>query len=272
VTDLRPLLLSIAYRMVGSFSEAEDLVQEAFLRHHQAGDVDDPKAWLTTVVTRLAIDHLRSARVRREAYPGTWLPEPVLADPAPDAAIRAETLSYAVLAMLERLSPVERAVFVLREAFDFEYAEIAGIVGKSEANCRQLYSRARRRVGERKPRFEASREVVQRFVAALRAAEVGPLLERLAEDVAFYGDGGGRAPAVGRPVHGAAAVARMLAGFGRAGKRRPVTAEAADVNGGPGMLVYENGRLVAVWAFEISRGEIEEIRGVVNPDKLRHLA
>jgi RNA polymerase sigma-70 factor (ECF subfamily) len=265
-------MLSIAYRMVGSYSEAEDLVQEAFLRYHQTGDVESPKAWLTTVVTRLAIDHLRSARVRREAYPGTWLPEPVLADPAPDAAIRAETLSYAVLTMLERLSPVERAVFVLREAFDYGYAEIAAIVGKSEANCRQLYSRARRHVGERRPRFEASRELAQRFVAALRKGDPATLLELLAEDAAFYGDGGGKAPAVGRPIHGAARVARLLAGFHRAGSRRAITIEPAEVNGGGGILAYEDGRLVAVWALEVSGGAIQAIRGVVNPDKLGHLA
>jgi RNA polymerase sigma-70 factor, ECF subfamily len=272
VTDLRPLMLSIAYRMVGSFSEAEDLVQEAFLRYHQAGEIEAPKAWLTTVVTRLAIDHLRSARVRREEYPGTWLPEPVLADPAPDAAIRAETLSYAVLTMLERLSPAERAVFVLREAFDYDYAELARIVGKSEANCRQLAARARRHVGERRPRFEASRELAQRFVAALRDGATGPLIELLTEDAAFYGDGGGKAPAVRRPVHGAEAVARLLAGFSRAGRRRPdVTVEAAEVNGGAGMILYEDGHLTAVWAFELSDGAIHAIRGIVNPDKLAHL-
>jgi RNA polymerase sigma-70 factor (ECF subfamily) len=268
---LRPLMLSIAYRMVGSFSEAEDLVQEAFLRLHQAGEVESPKAWLTTVVTRLAIDHLRSARARRETYPGTWLPEPVLADPAPDAAVRAETLSYAVLALLERLSPVERAVFVLREALDYEYAEIAAIVGKREANCRQLYSRARRRVGERRPRFEASRELAQRFAAALRKGDPATLLELLAEDVAFYGDGGGRAPAVRSPIHGADAVARMLAGRQRAGRRRAVTIEAAEVNGEDGLLIHEDGRLIAVWALEVSGGAVQAVRGVVNPDKLRHL-
>jgi RNA polymerase sigma-70 factor (TIGR02957 family) len=272
VTDLRPLMLSIAYRMVGSFSEAEDLVQEAFLRLHQEDGVENPRAWLTTVTTRLAIDHLRSARVRREQYPGTWLPEPVLADPAPDAAIGAETLSYAVLVMLERLSPVERAVFVLREAFDFGYDEIAEIVGKSEANSRQLASRARRHVGERKQRFEAPRDLVRRFVEALQKGDTGPLVELLAEDVAFYGDGGGKAPAVGRPISGAAAVARLLAGFSRVGARRDVTIEPAEVNGGAGLVAFEHGRLIAVWALELSGGAVQAIRGVTNPDKLRHLA
>jgi RNA polymerase sigma-70 factor (ECF subfamily) len=273
--ELRPLMLSIAYRMVGSFSEAEDIVQEAFVRLHEAGEVDSQKAWLSTVVTRLAIDHLRSARVRREQYTGTWLPEPVLADPAPDAAIRSESLSMAVLVLLESLTPVERAVFVLREAFDYGYDEIAEIVGKSEANCRQLAARARRHVEERRPRFEPSREqrdeLVRRFVAALREGETEPLVELLAADAEFYGDGGGKAPAVGRVVRGADAVSRVLAGFLRAAARRNVTAEVIELNGEPGMLAYEDGRLVAAWAFEISGGAIRAIRGVVNPDKLHHV-
>jgi RNA polymerase sigma-70 factor, ECF subfamily len=269
-------MLSIAYRMVGSFSEAEDIVQEAFIRLHQAGDVESPKAWLSTVVTRLAIDHLRSARVRREQYTGTWLPEPVLADPAPDAAVRAESLSMAVLVLLESLTPIERAVFVLREAFDYEYAEIAEIVGKSEDNCRQLATRARRHVDERKPRFESSREqqeeLVRRIIKALNEGETQPLVELLAADAEFYGDGGGKAPAVGRPVHGAEEVARVLAGFARVAGRRGATAQLAEVNGGPGLLGFEGGRLVAVWAFEFSGDAVRAIRGVVNPDKLAHIS
>jgi RNA polymerase sigma-70 factor, ECF subfamily len=268
-------MLSIAYRMVGSFSEAEDLVQEAFIRLHETGEVETPKAWLTTVVTRLAIDHLRSARVRREEYTGTWLPEPVLADPAPDAAVRAESLSMAVLVLLESLTPVERAVFVLREAFDYDYAEIADIVGKTEANSRQLAARARRHVEEGRPRFEPSREqreeLTRRFVAALQEGETEPLVEMLAADVEFYGDGGGKAQAVGRVVEGAEAVAKMLAGFGRVGRRRGVRIEPAEVNGGPGLLGYEDDRLIAAWALEVSDGAIHAIRGVVNPDKLAHL-
>ena len=273
--ELRPLMLSIAYRMTGSFSEAEDLVQEALLRLHEADDVDNPRAWLTTVVTRLAIDHLRSARVRREQYPGEWLPEPVLADPAPDAAAGAESLSLAVLVLLERLTPVERAVFVLREAFDYGYDEIAGIVGKTEANCRQLAARARRRIDERRARFEPSREqrdeLVRRFAAALQEGETEPLVELLAADAEFYGDGGGKAPAVARAVHGADAVIRLLAGFVRAGARRDVTAELLEFNGETGLAIHEDGRLVAVWAFEVADDGIRSIRGVVNPDKLGQL-
>jgi RNA polymerase sigma-70 factor (TIGR02957 family) len=269
-------MLSIAYRMVGSYSEAEDIVQEAFVRLHEAGEVESPRAWLSTVVTRLAIDHLRSARVRREQYTGTWLPEPVLADPAPDAAVRAESLDMAVLVLLESLTPVERAVFVLREAFDYGYDEIAEIVGKSEDNARQLASRARRHVDERKPRFEPSREqreeLVHRFIRALNEGETEPLVELLAADAEFYGDGGGKAPAVGRTVAGAEAVARLLEGFARVGRRRGATVQLAEVNGGPGLLAFDGGRLVAVWAFEFSGDVIRAIRGVTNPDKLAHIS
>jgi RNA polymerase sigma-70 factor (TIGR02957 family) len=274
--DLRPLMLSIAYRMVGSFSEAEDIVQEAFLRLHEAGDVESPKAWLSTVVTRLAIDHLRSARVRREEYPGPWLPEPVLADPAPDTALRAESLSMAVLVLLESLTPVERAVFVLHEAFDYGYDEIAGIVDKSPANVRQLAVRARRHVDERRPRFEPSREqrdeLARRFIAALHEGETAPLVELLAEDAAFYGDGGGKATAVPE-LHGRDRLVAVLAGFGRVGVRRGVTLRQVELNGQPGLLGYEaNGTLIAAWALQISDGVIQAIHGVVNPDKLAHIS
>ncbi len=274
--DLRPLMVSIAYRMVGSFSEAEDIVQEAFLRLHETGDVESPKAWLSTVVTRLSIDHLRSARVRREQYPGTWLPEPVLADPAPDAAMRAESLSLAVLVLLESLTPVERAVFVLREAFDYGYDEIAEIVDKSQDNVRQLALRARRHVDERRPRFEPSREqrdeLVRRFVAALMEGETEPLVELLAEDAAFYGDGGGKAPALAE-AHGRDRLARALAGFGRVGARRGASVRVAEINGQPGVLGFEaDGTLVAAWELQISDGAIQAIYGVVNPDKLAHIS
>jgi RNA polymerase sigma-70 factor (TIGR02957 family) len=273
--DLRPLMLSIAYRMVGSFSEAEDIVQEAFLRLHEAGDVESPRAWLSTVVTRLGIDHLRSARVRREQYPGTWLPEPVLADPAPEAAVRNESLSMAVLVLLERLTPVERAVFVLREAFDYGYDEIAGIVGKSPANVRQLAVRARRHVDEQRPRFEPSREqreeLVRRFVAALQQGETEPLVEMLATDAAFYGDGCGKAASVG-PLHGSDRIAPVLAGFGRVGTRRGVTVRQVEINGQPGLIGIDDGVVVAAWSILVSDGAIQTIHGVTNPDKLAHIS
>jgi RNA polymerase sigma-70 factor (ECF subfamily) len=275
--DLRPLMLSIAYRMVGSFSEAEDLVQDAYERLTREDAVENPRAWLTTVVTRLCIDHLRSARVRREEYPGTWLPEPVLADPAPDAAVRAESLSMAVLVLLESLSPVERAVFVLREALDYGYDEIAEIVGKSPENCRQLAVRARRHVDERRPRFEPSPEqrdeLMKRFVAALQEGETEPLVALLAEDAAFYGDGGGKAPQIWKPVLGGEAVARMLAGFGRVAGRRGQTVRVAEVNGGPGLLGFDaDGTLIAALAFELSEDVVQAIHSVVNPEKLAHIS
>ena len=182
----------------------------------------------------------------------------------------------AVLVLLESLTPVERAVFVLREAFDYGYDEIAEIVGKSEDNCRQLATRARRHVDERKPRFEPSREqreeLVRRFVKALNEGETEPLVEMLAADAEFYGDGGGKAPAVGRMVAGAEAVARLLTGFARVGRRRGATAQLAEVNGGPGLLAFDGGELVAVWAFEFSGDAVRAIRGVTNPDKLAHIS
>jgi RNA polymerase sigma-70 factor (ECF subfamily) len=270
-------MLSIAYRMVGSFSEAEDLVQDAYERLTSEDGVDNERAWLTTVVTRLCIDHLRSARVRREQYPGTWLPEPVVADPAPDAAIRSESLSMAVLVLLESLSPVERAVFVLREALDYGYDEIAEIVDKSPDNCRQLAVRARRHVDERRPRFEPSREqreeLMKRFVAALHEGETEPLVEMLAQDAAFYGDGGGKAPQIWEPVTGADAVARMLAGFSRVAARRGYTIRVVEINGGPGLVGFDaGGTLIAAQAFDFSDGKVHAIHSIVNPDKLAHIS
>jgi RNA polymerase sigma-70 factor, ECF subfamily len=215
--------------------------------------------------------------VRREEYPGHWLPEPVAADPAPDAvADRGETLSMAVLVLLETLTPVERAVFVLREAFDYAYEEIAEIVDKSPANVRQLAVRARRHVDEGRPRFEPSREqrdeLARRFLAALLEGETEPLVELLAEDAAFYGDGGGKAPALAE-AHGRDRLARALAGFGRVGARRGDTARLADVNGQPGLLAFDpDGVLIAAWALQISDGAIQAIHGVVNPDKLAHIS
>jgi RNA polymerase sigma-70 factor (ECF subfamily) len=201
----------------------------------------------------------------------------VLADPAPDAAVRAESLSLAVLVLLESLSPVERAVFVLREAFDYSYDEIAEIVGKTPENCRQLAVRARRHVDERRPRFEPSREqrdeLMKRFVAALQEGETEPLVELLAEDAAFYGDGGGKAPALPRPLHGRDRIAPVLAGFGRVARRGRYTVRVAEVNSGPGLLGFDaDGALIAAMAFEISDGVVWSIRSVVNPEKLAHIS
>ena len=224
-TVLRPLLFSIAYRMLGSVSEAEDLVQDAFVRYQHAlaerVQIESPKAYLSAVVTRLAIDDLRSARHRRETYVGQWLPEPLLTDdddPA-RAVEEADSLSMAFLLVLERLSPVERAVFLLHDVFAFDYDEIAAIIGKSVANCRQLASRARRHVESEKPRYVASRrereELAARFFAAMSGGSVDELVAMLAEDVVVYGDGGGKAPQWSRPIVGPQRVARLFAGLGR---------------------------------------------------------
>jgi RNA polymerase sigma-70 factor, ECF subfamily len=219
--ELRPLLFSIAYRMLGSASEAEDIVQEAFLRYHRetaAGtEIDSPKSYLSAITTRLCIDHLRSARVRRESYVGTWLPEPLLTDEESDAARQAETadsLSMGFLVLLESLTPVERAVFLLREVFEYEYEEIASVVGKSEENCRQIAVRARRQVQAGRPRFEASKaqreELAHRFFQAVVEGDVEGLVGMLAADVVVYADGGGKAAAFPRPIHGRDKVVRLV--------------------------------------------------------------
>ena len=281
--ELRPLLFSIAYRMVGSVSEAEDIVQETFLRFHRAvragAQVQSPKAYLSTVTTRLAVNHLRSARVRRERYVGTWLPEPLLTDSAVDAAQHAETadsVSMAFLVLLESLSPVERAVFLLREVFGYPYDQIARVVDKTEDNCRQLAARARRHVEARKPRFEASRnkreELARRFFAAVEDGDTEGLVGVLAADAVMYGDGGGKAPAVARPVHGRQRVARFLLGLGRQAQQLGVHLRVAAINGQPGALAFDpRGRLVGALSLDIADGQVQTVRSVVNPDKLRHL-
>jgi RNA polymerase sigma-70 factor (TIGR02957 family) len=287
-TEFRPLMFSIAYRMTGSISDAEDIVQDAFVRLTRAlraGEViTTPKAYLATVTTRLAISHLRSARVRREAYVGSWLPEPLVADelaPAtpPDPAERAEmsdSLSMAFLVLLESLSPTERAVFLLHEVFGYDYQAIAEITGKSEANCRQIFARARQHVHEGKPRFEASREqrdeVARRFFDAAGGGDLNALLELLAPDVVMVGDGGGKGLALREPAHGADRVARFLFGLFRRGQKEGVYGQPAVVNGQPGAVIYDvAGRVVSVFALDIADGLVQTIRSVVNPDKLQHL-
>jgi RNA polymerase sigma-70 factor (TIGR02957 family) len=282
--ELRPAAFAIAYRMLGSVSEAEDVVQEAFLRLHrmlrEGERVESPRAYLSTVVTRLCIDQLRSARARRERYVGEWLPEPLLAsdeaDPARHAEV-ADSLSLAFLVLLESLSPEQRAAFLLREVFDYPYDQIARIVGKSEDNTRQLVTRARRQVQEGRPRFEASRErrevLARRFFAAAVDGELEALEELLAHDVVLHGDGGGKAPALAHPVHGRAKVARtLLAWFRAAARIGGVSLQAAEVNGQPGALLLDpEGRLVTVLAVDVADGQVQAIRSIVNPDKLRHL-
>jgi RNA polymerase sigma-70 factor (ECF subfamily) len=281
--DLRPLLFSIAYRMVGSVGEAEDIVQEAFLRFHRTGSeqVASPRAYLSTVTTRLAIDHLRSARVRRERYMGEWLPEPLVTaeDDSADPARHAETadsLSMAFLVLLERLSPVERAVFLLREVFGYDYEEIAGVIDRREDNARQIAARARRHVQAGRTRFEASRqqrdELAKRFLAAFEEGDTEGLVGMLAEDVVMYGDGGGNAPALSQPVHGAVRVARLLAGLARQASQAHLHVRPVAVNGQPGAIVTDpEDRVVGVVSLDIVDGLVQTVRSVVNPDKLRHL-
>ena len=275
--QLRPYLFAIAFRMLGSVAEAEDVVQEAFLRYHEADvEAESPKAYLATVTTRLAIDQLRSARARREVYPGEWLPEPLVDDEAARHAETADSLSLTFLHLLEKLSPVERAVFLLREVFDYPYDEIGRIVGKSPDNCRQILTRARRHIEEGRRRFDVSREereeVARRFIAAWENGETDALVEVLAPDATVYGDGGGKAPAMPVPLVGAERVAKALIGWGRQAHERGITHSRARVNGEPGLVFYDvDGRALWVAALEIAEGVVVAVRSVLNPDKLVHV-
>jgi len=282
--ELRPTAFAIGYRMLGSVSEAEDVVQESLLRLHDALErgeqIEAPRAYLATVATRLAIDQLRSARARRETYVGEWLPEPLVADRTSDPARQAEladSLSLAFLVLLESLSPEQRAALLLRDVFDYSYAEIAEIVGKSEDNARQLAARARRHVEERKPRYEASREqrdeLARRFFEAAREGELQALETLLAHDVVLHGDGGGKAPALARALHGRDRVARTLRAWIRQGERIPgAELRQVAVNGQPGALMLTgDGTLIGVMALDIADGQVQAIRSIVNPEKLGHL-
>jgi len=270
--SLRPLAFSIAYRMLGSVSEAEDVVQEGLLRLHRADDVEHPKAFVATVVTRLSIDELRSARSRRETYVGPWLPEPLLTDSRPDD----ESVSMALLVTLEALSPVERAVFLLHDVFDYGYDEIAEIVGKTRENCRQLAVRARRHVEARRPRFEPSREqreaLAARFFEAIREGDLDGLVSLLAEDAVATGDGGGKAAARKTPLHGGAKIARFMLGLMRLAERDAYEFDFCEVNGRPGALIRQDGRVISALSLEIADGKVTEFLSVANPDKLGHLA
>jgi RNA polymerase sigma-70 factor (TIGR02957 family) len=282
--DLRPVAFAIAYRMLGSVSEAEDVVQEALLRVHQALDrgeqIETPRAYVTTVTTRLAINELRSARVRRETYVGEWLPEPIVTDGKDDPARHAETadsLSLAMLVLLESLSPEQRAVLLLHDVFDYPYPQIAAIVGKSEENARQLASRARRHVEQGRPRFQTTREqreeLAERFFRAAEQGDLAGLEALLAHDVELTGDGGGKAPALARTLRGRSRVARTLVNwFSLAARLRDISLRPVEINGGPGALVFDTqGRLIAATALDIADGEIKGVGSIVNPDKLRHL-
>jgi RNA polymerase sigma-70 factor (ECF subfamily) len=282
--ELRPGAFAIAYRMLGSVAEAEDVVQEALLRVHGALDAGEriasPRAFVATVTTRLAINELRSARARREHYVGEWLPEPIITDGEDDPARHAETadsLSLAMLVVLERLSPEQRAVLLLHDVFDYNYPEIAAIVGKREDNVRQLATRARRHVAERRPRFRTTRaqrdELARRFFAAAEHGDLAGLEALLAHDVALTGDGGGKAPALARALRGRHRVARAFVNWIRLAARVPgVSLRPVEVNGGPGALVLDGEqRLLGVCALDVAGVQVTGIRAIVNPDKLAHL-
>ena len=283
--DLRPLMFAIAYRMLGSVSEAEDIVQEAFLRYHQAtadGKVrpESPKAYLSAVTTRLCIDHARSARVRRETYVGQWLPEPLLTDlAAPDPSSLAEqsdSLSMTFLLLLERLSPVERAVFLLHDVFGYGYDEVSAIVGRGEQACRQLGYRARKHVAEHRRRFDASRtesaELAERFFAAMVAGDMDGLISMLAADAVVTGDSGGVQPSWPQPIVGRDRIGRLFAALGNQLGQLGGTVRLSGINGQPGaMFLDADGRLISVMALEITDGEVTAVRGVISRDKLRHL-
>lgn len=283
--ELRRSAFAVAYRMLGSVSEAEDVVQEGFLRLHRAYEggerIESPRAYLSTVVSRLSLDHLRSAAVRRETYIGEWLPEPMLTSAEDDPALKAEmadSLSLAFLVLLESLSPEQRAAFLLREVFDEPCARIAEIVGTSEPNARQLVTRARRHVRDRRPRFTASREqqeqLATRFFAAAEDGDLEALEQLLADDVVLHGDGGGKAPAIKRAVHGRTKVARALIAGLRAATTRfgGFTTRCEQVNGQPGALFFApDGTLGGVMILDVADGQIQTVSSIVNPDKLRHL-
>jgi RNA polymerase sigma-70 factor, ECF subfamily len=281
----RPLLFSIAYRMLGSASDAEDVVQDAWLRYSAAAphDLQSPKAYLTTIATRLCLDRLKSARVAREQYVGPWLPEPLLTEGAPGperSTAVAESLTLAFMVLLETLSPEERAVFLLREVFEYSYSEIAGMLDQTPANCRQLFHRAKQRISERRPRFhppdEEKRRLVGRFVEAMRAGDGAELTRVLAEDVGFWGDGGGKAIAARRPVMGRDRVVNLLLGIRRTAPALGVpldkiAVDIVEVNGEPAMLIRVDGQIEAVYACSMANGVIDGIRAVRNPDKLTYI-
>jgi RNA polymerase sigma factor (sigma-70 family) len=270
--------------MLGSVSEAEDVVQEALLRVNHALDAGEqiasPRAYIATITTRLAINELRSARARREHYVGEWLPEPIITEGHDDPAEHAETadsLSMAMLVLLESLSPEQRAVLLLHDVFDYAYPEIAAIVGKTEDNVRQLAARARRHVQQRRPRFQTTPEkrdeLARRFLAAAEQGDLAGLEAVLAHDVELTGDGGGKVPALARSLHGRSRVAHTLVNWLRAAARVPgVSLRAVEVNGGPGAMFLDGEeRVVAVWALDIAGGQVKSISSIVNPDKLAHL-
>jgi len=272
----RPRLFGIAYRILGEAGEAEDVVQDAYLRWRSAGDVTTPAAWLTTVVTHLCINRLTSARVRRERYVGPWLPEPVATGNDPlELAERRDTVSLGFLVLLEKLTPPERAVFVLREAFDYAHRDIGEVLGIDEANARQLYHRALARVGDARRRFTASpadgTKLVERFLAATVDGDVAGLEQVLTEDAVIWADGGGKATAARQPICGRTDASRYLTGLATTRRALTATLTVAEINGDPAILVRESGELTVVLVPEIQDDRISAVRAILNPDKLAYV-
>ncbi len=275
----RPLLFSIAYRMLGTVTDAEDMVQETFLRWHQTADakVRSAKTYLATIITRLCIDHLRSARVRREQYVGTWLPEPMLtqqADNSSNLMELADSLSIAFLAVLERLSPLERAVFLLRDVFEYDYEEISSMVGKSPTNCRQILRRAKQHLAAERSRFPVSHpqqeQITAQFLEASTSGDLQDLLLLFAKDITFLSDGGGQVVATLKPIHGAGKIARMLLAMRHKWLANAVS-HLVEINGQPGIIEYLNGKIHSAMTLEIVDGRIQSIYSVRNPDKLKQI-
>jgi len=275
----RAALFAVAYRMLGTRADAEDMVQETFLRWRKASDVEirDPRAFMITVITRLCINQLQSARVKREQYIGQWLPEPIATDDQTGLEMSGvdESLSTAFLLMLERLTPIQRAVFLLREVFDYDYADIARILGQSEANCRQVLRRAKQHVMEDRPRFEASpqqqRRLLEQFLEATSHGDLSGLVALLATDVVLYTDGGGKANAVPNPVRGATRVARFFLGAREKLLPKGVVRRITEINGQPGLVAYHGGRPIGVLTVDVADGRVRNIHTVTNPDKLERL-
>jgi RNA polymerase sigma-70 factor (ECF subfamily) len=276
----RPALFGIAYRMLGRVSEAEDMMQEVWLRwqKQEEAEIQSAKAWLVSATTRLCIDQLRSARHVREEYYGVWLPEPLVeaADAAPDhLADLTDSLTMAFMMMLETLGPVERAVFLLHEIFEYSYADIATIVGKSEANCRQIIRRSKASLlaspAPPQPPNDQARRVVEQFAHATTTGQIDQLLDLLMEDVTIYNDGGGKVKAAGLPIRTADRVSRFLIGIQR---KLPTDTECqyATVNGMPGMLMISGGQIYSAYSFDLVDGRVRNVYGIWNPEKLRHLA
>jgi len=276
----RKRLLAIAYRMLGSATDAEDMVQETFIRWQQSSqlEIESPEAFLVTIISRLCLNHLQSAQVKREQYFGQWLPEPVLTGPAADFYLDSQmddSISMAFLVLLERLTPMERAVFLLREVFDYEYAEVANIVEQSEANCRQILRRARQHLKQGRPRFDTSpkqqEELLHKFIQASSQGDMEGLLALISKEIVLYADGGGKATAVPNPIYGVENVVRFLEGARRKFLPSDLVRTVSQINGAPGVVSYLHGRPHSVLILNVQDGRISNIYIVSNPDKLARL-